>query len=37
MFRFLCSECVDEMHGLGWMVKMAAPDLHVRWIAQMYR
>merc|ERR1711935_186455 len=26
--RFLCSECVDEMHGLGWMVKMAAPDLH---------
>merc|ERR1712027_136500 len=22
--RFSCSECVDEMHKLGWMVKMGA-------------
>merc|ERR1712211_121299 len=26
--RFSCSECVDEMHKLGWMVKMAAVPIH---------
>merc|ERR1712001_674210 len=26
--RFLCSECVDEMHKLGFMVKMGAVQLH---------
>ena len=29
-FRFLCSECVDEMHKLGHMVKMGAVYIHVR-------
>merc|ERR1711994_1028049 len=23
-----CSECVDEMHKLGWMVKMGAVPIH---------
>merc|ERR1712212_543862 len=27
--RFSCSECVDEMHKLGWMVKMGAVAIHV--------
>ena len=27
--RFLCSECVDEMHKLGHMVKMGAVVIHV--------
>merc|ERR1712012_339235 len=26
--RFLCSECVDEMHKLGHMVKMGAVYIH---------
>merc|ERR1711981_537826 len=26
--RFSCSECVDEMHKLGWMVKMGAVPIH---------
>merc|ERR1712045_1053025 len=26
--RFLCSECVDEMHKLGHMVKMGAVVIH---------
>merc|ERR1712233_110436 len=26
--RFLCSECVDEMHKLGYMVKMGAVYIH---------
>merc|ERR1712054_30963 len=26
--RFSCSECVDEMHKMGWMVKMAAVPIH---------
>merc|ERR1711997_344558 len=25
---FCCSECVDEMHKLGWMVKMGAVPIH---------
>merc|ERR1719420_28047 len=25
--RFLCSECVDEMHNLGFLVKMGARDI----------
>merc|ERR1712228_104631 len=25
---FSCSECVDEMHKLGWMVKMGAVPIH---------
>merc|ERR1719264_2276300 len=26
--RFSCAECVDEMHKLGWMVKMGAVPIH---------
>merc|ERR1711890_212257 len=26
--KFTCSECVHEMHQLGWMVKYAAEDIH---------
>ena len=26
---FSCSECVDEMHKLGWMVKLGAVPIHV--------
>merc|ERR1712080_42791 len=26
--EFTCSECVHEMHQLGWMVKYAAEDIH---------
>merc|ERR1712018_530226 len=26
--RFLCSECVDEMHKLGHMIKMGAVVIH---------
>merc|ERR1711928_289360 len=26
--RFSCSECVDEMHKQGWMVKMGAVPIH---------
>merc|ERR1712216_796622 len=26
--RFSCSECVDEMHKLGWMGKMGAVPIH---------
>ena len=34
--RFSCSECVDEMHKLGWMVKMGAVPIHVKIILFSY-
>ena len=27
--RFLCSECVDEMHNLGFLVRAGAHDIRV--------
>ena len=30
--RFLCSECVDEMRNLGFLVRAGASDIRVRFV-----
>merc|ERR1711909_188183 len=31
--RFTCSECVKEMHGLGWLIHAGADDIQAYLIA----